>query len=158
MNNSKTTFLLQYAKEKFAEGDRSCLYVNTNNFYIQTIGLTAFADEFYHTGGKVLLVDQAFKLTDWSKQMRECHDKYPGLKIVFTTSSVDHIGEYDELKGIVNTYNLRGFSFREYLNLKSGLNFGHHSLDDIIENHEKIAAEIVEKTDPYKYFNDYLHH
>ncbi len=154
----KTTFLLQYAKEKFAEGERSCLYVNTNNFYIQTIGLTAFADEFYHTGGKVLLVDQAFKLTDWSKQMRECHDKYPGLKIVFTTSSVDHIGEYDELKGIVNTYNLRGFSFREYLNLKSGLNFGHHSLDDIIENHEKIAAEIVEKTDPYKYFNDYLHH
>ena len=40
----KTTFLLQYAKEKFGT-DRSCLFINMNNFYfsyrpgIQTSGL-----------------------------------------------------------------------------------------------------------------------
>ena len=28
----KTTFLLQYAKEKFGN-DRSCLFINMNNFY-----------------------------------------------------------------------------------------------------------------------------
>ena len=28
----KTTFLLQYAKEKFGAHDRRCLYVNMNNF------------------------------------------------------------------------------------------------------------------------------
>ena len=31
----KTTFLLQYAKEKFGAQDRQCLYVNMNNFYFQ---------------------------------------------------------------------------------------------------------------------------
>ena len=31
----KTTFLLQYAKEKFDVNDRQCLYVNMNNFYFQ---------------------------------------------------------------------------------------------------------------------------
>ena len=29
----KTTFLLQYAKEKFGANDRKCLYINMNNFY-----------------------------------------------------------------------------------------------------------------------------
>ena len=30
----KTTFLIQYAQERF-RGDRSCLYVNMNNLYFQ---------------------------------------------------------------------------------------------------------------------------
>ena len=29
----KTTFLLQYAKEKFGIRGRECLYINLNNFY-----------------------------------------------------------------------------------------------------------------------------
>ena len=31
----KTTFLLQYAKEKFDINDRQCLYINMNNFYFR---------------------------------------------------------------------------------------------------------------------------
>ena len=42
----KTTFLLQYAKEKFGT-DRSCLYVNMNNFYFQSCSIADFAGEFY---------------------------------------------------------------------------------------------------------------
>ena len=38
----KTTFLLQYAKEKFGR-DRSCLYINMNNFYFQGHGIAEFA-------------------------------------------------------------------------------------------------------------------
>jgi GTPase SAR1 family protein len=52
----KTTFLLQYAKEHFLPGDHSCLYINTNNFYVQNVGIVEFAEEFYHSGGKVLLL------------------------------------------------------------------------------------------------------
>ena len=39
----KTTFLLQYAKENFAKGDRQCLYINMNNFYFQSKGIAEFA-------------------------------------------------------------------------------------------------------------------
>lgn len=42
----KTTFLLQYAKEYFGS-DRSCLYVNMNNFYFQGASLVQFAGDFY---------------------------------------------------------------------------------------------------------------
>ena len=46
----KTTFLLQYAKEKFGL-DRSCLFVNMNNFYFQGRGIADFAMDFYNHGG-----------------------------------------------------------------------------------------------------------
>ena len=39
--------------------------------------------------------------------------------------------ENPELNGIVESYNLRGFSFREYLNLLTGSNLPIYSLDDI---------------------------
>ncbi len=155
----KTTFLLQYAKEYFAPSDRSCLYINTNNFYVQNVGFAEFAGEFYHGGGKVLLIDQVLKLPDWSRQLRECYDRYPALKIVFTASSVMRMQEENpELNGIVKTYNLRGFSFREFLNLKAGLSIRTYTLDELINNHTDIAKSILKQVNPKDYFKDYLHH
>ncbi len=154
----KTTFLLQYAKEKFGR-DRSCLYINMNNFYFQGRGIAEFAGEFHRIGGKVLLIDQVFKHPDWSSELRKCYDLYPGLKIVFTGSSVMRLKEENpELGGIVSSYNLRGFSFREFLNLKAGTGFKSHSLYDILNHHEEIARDILDKVRPHDYFQNYLHH
>ncbi len=155
----KTTFLLQYAKEKYSVDDRTCLYINANNFYLQNIGIKEFAGEFYHNGGKVLLIDQVFKHPDWSQQLRQCYDSFPGLKIVFTGSSVMRLKEENpELNGIVKSYNLRGFSFREYLQLMTRMNFPKYTLDEIIANHEKIASQICQRINPREHFKPYLHH
>lgn len=155
----KTTFLLQYAKENFGTRDRKCLYVNMNNFFFQGHGIADFAHEFYQQGGKVLLIDQVFKETDWSKQLRRCYDENPGLKIVFTGSSVMRLKEENpELNDIVKSYNLRGFSFREFLNLQTGNNMKPFMLDDILQNHERIVRQILPKVSPMKYFQDYVHH
>ncbi|MCQ2110101.1 MAG: AAA family ATPase [Bacteroidaceae bacterium] len=154
----KTTFLLQYAKERFGH-DRSCLYINMNNLYIQGRGIAEFAGEFHKIGGKVLLIDQVFKHPDWSKELRKCHDLYPNLKIVFTGSSVMRLKEENpELNGIVSSYNLRGFSFREYLNLKSGIAIPSYRLHHILGHHEEIARSVLDQVDPSLYFKDYLHH
>ncbi len=154
----KTTFLLQYAKEKFGR-DRSCLYINMNNFYFQGHGIAEFAGEFHKLGGKVLLIDQVFKHPDWSKELRKCYDMYPDLKIIFTGSSVMRLKEENpELNGIVSSYNLRGFSFREFLNLKAGTNFKAHRMDDILKNHTEIAREVLSQVNPLQYFQDYVHH
>ena len=111
----KTTFLLQYAKEKFGADDHKCLFVNMNNFYFQGRGIADFAGDFVRQGGRTLLIDQVFKQPDWSKELRRCYDLYPELKIVFTGSSVMRLKEENpELNGIVKSYNLRGFSFREF--------------------------------------------
>lgn len=155
----KTTFLLQYAKEHYSPDDHQCLYINTNNFYVQNIGISEFAHEFYHDGGKVLLIDQVFKQPDWSRQLRECYDRYPGLKIIFTGSSVMRLKEDNpELNGIVDSYNLRGFSFREFYNLRTGNYFPAYTLDEILSDHTRIATQIVEKGNPREYFQEYLHH
>lgn len=155
----KTTFLLQYAKEKFGAQDRQCLYVNMNNFYFQGRGISDFAGEFYRNGGRVLLIDQVFKQHDWSRELRKCYDEYPNLKIVFTGSSVMRLKEENpELHGIVRSYNLRGFSFREFLNLQTGNNFRPYSLEEILGDHEHIIKMILPKISPNKYFPDYIHH
>ena len=155
----KTTFLLQYAKEKFARGDRQCLYINMNNFYFQSRGIADFAADFVNHGGKVLLIDQVFKQPDWSSELRKCYDRYPELKIIFTGSSVMRLkDENPELNGIVKSYNLRGFSFREYLNIITGNNFKAYSLDEILSQHENIVKEILPLVSPSQHFRNYIHH
>ena len=155
----KTTFLLQYAREKFDVGDKQCLYINMNNFYFQGRGIADFAGEFYHRGGRVLLIDQVFKQDDWSRELRKCYDLYPGLKIVFTGSSVMRLkDENPELNGIVKSYNLRGFSFREFINLLTGNDFRSFTLEEILSDRERLVKQILPKVSPRRYFQDYIHH
>ena len=154
----KTTFLLQYAKEKFGT-DRSCLYINMNNFYFSNHSLLDFAKQFQQRGGKVLLIDQVFKQPNWSEELRACYDQLPNLKIVFTGSSVMRLKvENPQLNDIVKSYNLRGFSFREFLNLQTGMKFRSYSLDEILKNHEQLAKGILSKVRPLDYLQDYMHH
>ena len=155
----KTTFLLQYAKEHFDALDKQCLYINMNNFYFQGHGIAEFAGKFYLQGGRVLLIDQVFKQPDWTTELHKCYDLYPNLKIVFTGSSVMRLkDENPELNGIVKSYNLRGFSFREFINLLTGNNFRAYTLDEILKNHESIVKQILPKVSPSRYFQDYIHH
>ena len=155
----KTTFLLQYAKERFDILDKQCLYINMNNFFFQGHGIAEFAGKFYLQGGRVLLIDQVFKQPNWSSELRKCYDLYPNLKIVFTGSSVMRLkDENPELNGIVKSYNLRGLSFREFINLQTGNNFKAYSLDEILHNHEAIIKLILPKVSPNRYFQDYIHH
>ena len=155
----KTTFLLQYAKENFGLRDKRCLYINMNNFYFQGKTLFQFAQEFQQAGGQVLLIDQVFKQPDWSHELRLIYNRIPRLRVVFTGSSVMRLkDENPELNGIVDSYNLRGFSFREYLNLKTGENFKAYSIREIQNRHERIAQEVLAKVDPLEHFRNYLHH
>lgn len=154
----KTSFLLQYAKENFGT-DRSCLYISFNHFYFSEHSLVEFAETFCKQGGKTLLIDQTFKYENWSKELRECYDRFPQLHIVFSGSSVMRLIEDNEdLQDIVASYNLRGFSFREFLNLQSGTSFPSYTLSEIMQNHVQIAQDICKQVQPLEYFQAYLHH
>ena len=154
----KTTFLLQYAKENYGL-DRSCLYINLNNLYFTEHTLREFAGRFYEQGGRVLLIDQVFKYPGWSEELKYCYDHFPELKIIFSGSSVMRLKEENPvLAGLVDSYNLRGFSFREYLNLMASTQFPSYTLDDIIAHHKSIAQEICSRVNPLDYFPGYLHH
>ncbi|HEX4839886.1 MAG TPA: hypothetical protein VFU89_05545, partial [Rhabdochlamydiaceae bacterium] len=56
------------------------------------------------------------------------------------------------------SYTMQGLSFREYLELTHGLELPSYSLDEICQNHQKIADELINKL-PFKSipeFNKYL--
>ncbi len=155
----KTTFLLDYAREFYGADNRACLYVNLNHFYFTEQTLVDFATEFHKQGGKVLLIDQVFKYPDWSKELRYCYDHLPNLRIVFSGSSVMRLKEENpDLSGKVSSYNLRGFSFREYLNLMTDSTLSTYSFEDILLHHREIAQEVNAIVQPLDHFHHYLHH
>ena len=158
----KTDFLLNYAKEQrllAPEESKHTLYVNFNDFYFTEHSLVEFAGQFVAAGGRTLVIDQAFKYPNWSKELSQCFYRYPSLRIIFTASSVMRLIEDNKDIGtIVHSYNLRGFSFREYLNVTLGLKLPVFSLEDILKRHVEIAQQICQRIKPLQYFNDYLHH
>ena len=155
----KTTFLLSYANEFFGPDNKECLYINLNHFFFTERTLADFAREFYSQGGRVLLIDQVFKYPNWSKELRYCYDHFSDLRIVFTGSSVMRLKEENpDLSGKVQLYYLRGFSFREYLNLITNNRFPAYDFDEVMTCHVKIAREICAGTNPLACFRDYLHH
>lgn len=155
----KTTFLLEYAREFFGKDNRECLYINLNHLYFTECSIIDFAAEFRAKGGKVLLIDQVFKYPDWSHELRYCYDHFPDLKIVFSGSSVMRLKEENpDLSGRVVSYNLRGFSFREYLSLVANTSFPVYSLEEMLGDHKIIAESICSKVKPMAFFQDYLHH
>ena len=158
----KTDFLLYCAKEErrlHPEESKHTLYVNFNDFYFTEHSLVELAGQFVAAGGKRLLVDQAFKDPNWSRELSQCYYRYPDLHIVFIASSVMRLIEDNrDIGTIVRPYNLRGFSFREYLNITLGLNLPVYTLEEILQNHVQIAQQICQRIKPLNYFQDYLHH
>jgi hypothetical protein len=110
-------------------------------------------------GGQYLFLDQVFKYQNWSRELKRCYNKYKDLHIIFCATPVMPIDEDNhDLASIVKTYNLRGFSFREYLNLQTGLRFRAYSLEEIILRHASISREVCDRVRPLDYFKAYLEH
>ena len=152
----KTTFLLGYIRNNFGNS-RECLYVNLNDFYFAKRRIFSFADEFYKRGGKILILDQIHKYEDWSKELRQCYDELPDLRIIFSSSPVLRILEgNDDLKDIAKIYHLEGLSFREFLNYKTGQNYPKLTLEEILTHHREIAPKIINQVRPLAYFPEYL--
>jgi len=158
----KTDFLLSYAKlltDRDPERRREILYINFNNFYFTEHSLYEFAGEFVKQGGKTLLIDHTFKYPNWSKELRDCYFHYTGLRIIFSASPVMRLIEGNsDIGHIVKMYNMRGYSFREYLNLQTGTNLPVYTLDEILHHHVDIAHSICSQVKPMWFFRDYLEH
>lgn len=153
----KTTFLLEYARENFEKDSPLCTYVNLNHFYFSTNTLYDFIRDFYDGGGRTILIDQIFKYPEWEEEIIKCYREMSELQIIFTASSVMDI-EHDNprLRGMVQIYDLRGFSFREYLNYHHSLALPKVSLNELLDNHTEIASAVVNRIHPYEDFKRYL--
>ena len=147
----KTTLMLQYIKAH--NTDNSMLYITAEHLYFTQNTLLDFADSFVKLGGKVLCIDEIHQYVNWAKEIKVIYDSYPQLKIIFSGSSVLDINQGNaDLSRRVIPYELKGLSFREYLNFTQYLNLEPISLSQIIK-HQNVAVQT-----PLKYFQEYLQH
>jgi predicted AAA+ superfamily ATPase len=154
----KTTLLLQYIKKNLPI-DSSSLYVSLDNIWFTENTVSALADQFVKQGGKFLFLDEVHKYPNWSQELKNIYDDYPELKIVFTASSLlEILNARADLSRRAVVYTMQGLSYREYLNLKLGLDLPKYTLATILAQHVAIASEINQKIKPLQHFKDYLHH
>ncbi len=151
----KTSFLLEYGRTYFPDDNR-CLYVNANNLFFQANGIADFIAGFYAKGGRILLMDQLHKYIGWDKELEACYHSCPDLRVVFTVSSTVRVKSNPNIGGIVSMYNLKGLSFREFIELETGHKFPFFSFEDIIKHHEEIAHSITSRVQPFLYLDAYL--
>jgi predicted AAA+ superfamily ATPase len=157
----KTTTLVQLLLEE-SGGDRfdpRILYVQADHFALGSLSLYEIAEKFQMHGGKWLAIDEIHKYPDWSKELKSISDTFIHLKLFVSGSSALQIykGTHDLIRRSAS-YTMQGLSFREYLELTHGLELPSYSLDEICQNHQKIADELMNKL-PFKVipeFNKYL--
>ncbi len=151
----KTTLLLQHLKYKLPAGE--ALYVTADHPFFYNKGLLELAEDFVAQGGKTLVIDEVHKYENWSRELKNIYDGLPELKVIFTSSSALDIlkGEAD-LSRRVAIYNLRGMSFREYINFTQKLDLKANSLADTLKNHVTLSTAINEQLKPLPIFKAYL--
>jgi hypothetical protein len=154
----KTTILLKYIKKNYGSSKKA-IYVSLDNLYFSGHSLLEFASDFYRNGGEHLFLDEVHKYENWSQELKNIYDSIPGLKVVFTSSSIlDILKGNADLSRRVALYHLTGLSFREFLQIETKETFPVYKLNDLLKNHTEIAAEITRKIRPFMYWENYINH
>ena len=153
----KTTLLLQHIKIHFTENLHTVLYASLDNIWFADNRLIDLADYFAKRGGTHLFLDEVHKYPDWSVEIKNIYDEYPSLNIVFTGSSLlEMLNARADLSRRALMFEMKGLSFREFLEIETGEKFPVHSLDDILKNHTLLAQRIISIVKPLAYFDSYL--
>lgn len=153
----KTTLVLQYLKKEFGAVGNASLFVSLDHIWFSTHTVLDLADQFSKSGGKVLVLDEVHKYPGWSREIKNIYDFYPELKVIFTGSSLlEILNSGADLSRRALMYHLNGMSFREYVNFETGNMLPAFSLDNVLNQHEQIANEVISQFKPFQYFGDYL--
>ncbi len=124
---------------------------------VTQFGIFAIADEFQKRGGKLLVIDEIHKIKNFERELKLIYDSFFNLQVIFTGSSAVAIDNAKaDLSRRALIYKLPTLSFREFLELETGLTLNSYTLNDILTLHINIASDIVKKVKPFEYFEEYL--
>jgi len=158
----KTTLMLQKAKE-LQNKRKKVLYTSADLPYFYNHTLFETAEEFYKYEGEYLYIDEIHKYPkkhnkyDWAQEIKNIYDTLPELKVVYSGSSILKLYKSQgDLSRRKTSYNLRGLSFREYLLYTQKVDIPIVKLEELINNHEKIAKDIIKNIRIISYFHSYL--
>ncbi len=152
----KTTYVLQHYLENY-QSPLECLYFSVDNPLVAKSGIYEIAKEYFTYFGDVIIIDEVHKQNNWATDIKALYDEFPGKKmIILGSSKLNIINQKGDLSRRALIYNLKGLSFREFIELKYQKKLNAHSLEEIISNHIEISAKILRKIPTIKkYFNEY---
>lgn len=156
----KTTMMLQRIKQSFPESEQA-IYVSLDDLWFTEHRLIELAEYHFLHGGTYLFVDEVhrYPYDNWIQELKNVYDRYPGLHIIFTGSSLLQIDfSLADLSRRCIFYILQGLSFREFLAFEGKGTFSACTLDQILRGHLTISAEVVSKIAVIPLFEEYLRH
>lgn len=151
----KTTMLYQQCKEQGVKG----VYASLDLLFFNDHTIVELADYHYKHGGTHLYLDEVhlYPRNNWEQELKNIYDSYPGFHVVFTGSSLLRLNSrMADLSRRIATYELRGLSFREYLNFVGGYGFEPVTLDEVLHGHTAVASRIASKVRVIGEFEKYL--
>lgn len=154
----KTTLLLQWIKEQNLATEKAA-YFSLDDLYFTEHSLKDTVAQFYKNGGSILALDEVHKYKNWSLEIKNVHDFFPDLKIIFTGSSIIDINKQEgDLSRRALMYELPGLSYREYLAMLGIINLPVIGLDDLLFNSHEIRNKIPKSFRPLEHFSNYLNY
>lgn len=151
----KTTMLYQQCKEHGEKG----LYASLDQLFFNDHTIVELADYHYKHGGTHLYLDEVhlYPRANWEQELKNIYDSYPGFHVVFTGSSLLRLNsKIADLSRRIATYELRGLSFREYLNFIGNHEYEPIDIDEILNHHGPIASHIAKDLRVIGEFEKYL--
>ena len=152
----KTTTLLQILEASPLPVQQK-LYISCDHASLQGVSLFDFVDEFSKRGGELICIDEVHEAEHFEQELKSIYD-FLDIKVYFTGSSAIALSSADFARRY-SMYHLNFLSFREYLELAYGVSLKSYALEEMVENHEGIANEVIEKLPNkkiIKHYNDFL--
>jgi len=137
----KTTTLMQLL-QKSELPISAKLYISCDHAMFQDISLFDFVDEFSKRGGELICIDEVHEASNFEKELKSIYD-FLDIKVYFTGSSALHLTSPDFARRY-SMYHLYPLSLKEYLELSLDVYLKSYSLEEILQNHENIANEIIQ--------------
>lgn len=149
----KTTTLLQYLKRHELPNSKK-LYVSIDWFDSESI--FDVAEEFYKHEGKLLIIDEIHKYPNFEKELKNIYDIFD-LRVIISGSSALSINHAKaDLSRRLLKKEVKGLSFREFLEFKYSISLPIIGLDDIFKNHIDLSYEILEKINKPSILPDFI--
>lgn len=156
----KTTLMLQYIKSNNLRASQA-LYCSLDDLWFTDHRLLDLADYHFTHGGTHLFIDEVhrYPFRTWSQELKNIYDRYPGLRIIFSGSSMLQLDQSSaDLSRRCIFYDMQGLSFREFLMLEHHLALPKLSLEQLLTTHETISVDITTETKILPLFTEYLRH
>ena len=154
----KTTLLLQHIKKTFpGKNLDKVLYISLDNLWFASHDLIELVEYVYTHGVTHLFIDEIHYYKQWKAFLKNLYDDYPGLNVVYTGSSMLQLESSEaDLSRRLTMYEMRGLSFREYLEYENIIALPALSFEDVLRNHVDAAMSVCERIKVLEHFRKYL--